>query len=100
MEKWNTRYNFILAEPEEPDPPQSLDFVDAVDDDSDAELHVEAALAEAEAELAMAEDEHSSGVNQADSGQNEIGFFCPFEECKSAAARWLSVDGLTKHKCM
>ena len=75
--------------PEKPDPPQPLDFDDVVDDDSDAEPHAEAALAEAEAEVAMdaADDEHSSRLDQAHSEQNQIGFFCPFEECKPAAAR-------------
>ena len=94
------RQNSILAFPDaEPDHAQQLDFDDVVDDDSESELQV----VEEEMEIAdngaaqPAEPGRADGVEEDQSVSGGIGFNCPFEECRPAAARWLSVDGLIKH---
>ena len=80
------RQNNILASEVEPHPPHPLDFDDVVDDDLDPEP-----------EEAIVDAAHPSAEELASSALNGTGFCCPFEDCKPASVRWLSVDELTKH---
>ena len=81
------RHNTILAFPEaEPEPPLALDFDDVVDD-PDTEPSDDEVM----------DVGPSSEADGSSAEQPAIGFFCPFEQCKPASVRWLSVDRLTKH---
>ena len=91
------RQSSIHALPEvEPAPPELLDFDDVVDDVSEPEPEVVEDELEV-VEVDIAEARRASGVDEAQNAHSGIGFSCPFEECKPAAVRWMSVDGLTKH---
>ena len=64
-----------------------LDF-DEVVDDSDTK---------ASGGVEMAEIGQSTEASASQTDQPGIGFYCPFEQCKPASVRWLSVDRLSKH---